>query len=227
MQPTDHVLAGAIVLISIVQAFADPDVLKGLPRLTFFKAGAATGVFLGAVVLLFWHLEERPLSGFGIGAWTGSDPLLTMSLALAWPVILILWIRIATGPIRVPLTRYYSKFRHLMPVRRADLSLAYAAGSLAGFGEEIAFRGFLLWYLQAFTGLAGALCISSVVFGVAHGYQGRAGMVFGTAAGLVLAGAYVCSGSLLLALWMHASYNVASFTLGYLLLGKDQPLRSS
>jgi hypothetical protein len=41
---------------------------------------------------------------------------------------------------------------------------------------------------------------------------------WGLGCGLVLGAAYLASGSLLLVIWMHASYNVASFTLGYRLL---------
>jgi membrane protease YdiL (CAAX protease family) len=40
-----------------------------------------------------------------------------------------------------------------MPSSRGELSPAYAAGILAGAGEEIAFRGFLLWYLAALAGV--------------------------------------------------------------------------
>jgi hypothetical protein len=47
----DHVVAGALVLISIVQAFADPAAVKRLPPLAFFKAAAATGLVMGGLVV--------------------------------------------------------------------------------------------------------------------------------------------------------------------------------
>jgi membrane protease YdiL (CAAX protease family) len=105
-----------------------------------------------------------------------------------------------------------------MPNSRREMPYAYAAGILGGTGEEIAYRGFLIWYGQAFVGLPLAVLAASLLFGLAHGYQSRFGMLFATIAGLLLAGAYLASGSLLLAVWMHASYNVASFTLGHHLL---------
>jgi membrane protease YdiL (CAAX protease family) len=109
-----------------------------------------------------------------------------------------------------------------MPRSRDEIPLAHAAGVLGGTGEEIAYRGFLIWYAQAFLGLPLAVLATSLLFGLAHGYQSKFGMLFATIAGLILAGVYLLSGSLLLAVWLHASYNVASFTLGYRLLSADR-----
>ena len=66
-----------------------------------------------------------------------------------------------------------------------------------------------------------AVLATSLVFGLAHGYQAKFGMLFATVAGLILAGAYLATESLLLAVWMHATYNLASFTLGYRLLSPN------
>lgn len=218
MERIDHVFAGAIIAVSVVQAFADPATLKQGPRLTFFKAGAATGLGIGAAVLLVWYASERPLSEFGLFSWFGPSAVITAALAAAWPVILLLAMLLCLGPFRAKAADYYRSYEHLMPQSRRELAPAYLAGSLAAFGEEIAFRGFLIWYLHAAAGSAGAVLVSSIIFGIAHGYQGKLGILFATIAGLVLGGTYVLSGSLLLVMWMHASYNVASFTLGFLLL---------
>ena len=218
MQEIDHVAAGAILLISIVQAFADPEFLKRAERMTFFKAGAATGLIMGLLVLLMWHVAERPIAGFGLFGWIDPKPLFVALAAAVWPLILaaVAWLLIKR--FRSEVANFYSGYGHLMPHSRGELPVAYATASLAGLGEEIAYRGFLIWYLAAFAGLGAAALASSVVFGIAHGYQGKLGMAFAALAGLVLAGIYLLSGSLLLVLWMHATYNIASFTLGYRLL---------
>ena len=218
----DHVAAGALVLISIFQAFADPEKVKQLPRLVFFKSGAATGLMMGALILLFWHLAGRGIGDFGLSGWIGSSPVSTAIAALLWPVLLLAIASLLAGRHREPITRFYSTYAHLMPRSRDEIPYAYAAGILGGTGEEIAYRGFLIWYAMAFIGLPLAMLGTSLIFGVAHGYQSKFGMFFASIAGLFLAAAYVASGSLLLAVWMHATYNVASFTLGYRLLG-DRP----
>lgn len=218
MHEFDHLLAAVIVIVSLVQAFADPESLRDLPRLTFFKAGAITGLVGGALVLLVWYLAGRPVADLGLFGWVGERPALTAAVAVTWALFLLVLLHLFRRRWRPAARRYYRGYSHLMPSSRGELSPAYAAGILAGAGEEIAFRGFLLWYLAALAGVPAAVLLSSIIFGVAHGYQGKAGMLFATIAGLVLAGAYLLTGSLLLLLWMHGSYNVASFTLGYRLL---------
>lgn len=219
LHPIDHVAAGALVLVSIVQAFADPAAVKQLPRLAFFKAGALTGLVMGGLTLWFWSVAGRDIGEFGLFGWRGPNPVATAVAALLWPVLLLAIARLLASRYRDPITRFYAAYAHLMPGSRAEIPYAYAAGILGGTGEEIAYRGFLIWYVAAFAGMPLAVLATSAVFGLAHGYQSKTGMVFATIAGLILTGAYLASGSLLLAVWMHATYNVASFTLGYRLLG--------
>ncbi len=228
MQEIDHIVAGAILLVSVVQAFADPEKLKHMPRTAFFKAGAATGLGMGLLVLLMWHLAGRPIEEFGLLGWFGREPLAAALAAVLWPLLLASAAWLLLTRYRSAVANFYSGYSHLMPHSRRELPLAYGTAGVAGFGEEIAYRGFLIWYLSALAGPAAALVASSLIFGLAHGYQGRMGIVFATIAGLVLASVYLLSGSLLLVLWMHASYNIASFSVGFWLLkgqaaGVDPP----
>src|SRR5918998_16575 len=204
-----------LVLVSIIQAFADPEKIKQLPRLAFFQAAAATGLAMGGLVLLFWHFAERPIGDFGLFGWVGPKPLATAAAALLWTVLLVAVASLLTSRYRDPTTRFYKSYAHPMPRWRDEIPYAYAAGIVGGIGEEIAYRGFLIWYATAIVGLPLAVLGSSLVFGLAHGYQSKFGMLFATIAGLILAGAYLATESLLLAVWMHATYNVASFSLGH------------
>lgn len=222
LHETDHIVTAALVLASAMQAFVDPAAIKQLPRLAFFKAGATTGVIMGGLVLLFWHLAGRPVADFGLLGWIGPYPLRTVFAALLWVALLVAVARLLWRRYRDPAARFYGAYAHLMPRSRDEIPFAYAAGILGGTGEEIAYRGFLIWYAQTFVGLPLAVLATSVFFGIAHGYQSRFGVLFATIAGLSLAGAYLGSGSLLLVIWMHASYNVATFTLGYRLLSPNR-----
>lgn len=212
--PIDHGLAAGLAAVSVVQAFADPEKLKTLPRAEFLKAGAATGLGMAVVTLALWWLPGRPLADFALG-WSGA-PVLSLLLGLGWAMLLIMALRVASRPaLERRVRRLYEPHRHLFPESRRELSLAYATAAAAGLGEEIAYRGFLLTYLAAFVGPAGAWLLSSLIFGIAHGYQGKAGMAFATLAGLLLGAVYLATGNLWLVIWMHAAYNVASFTMGY------------
>ena len=218
MQEIDHVVAGAILLVSVAQAFADPEILKQAPRMTFFKAGAATGLLMGSLVLWMWHVAGRPIEQFGLVGWVGPEPAPIALAAVLWALFLASAAWALLTRFRSTAARFYLGYRHLMPHSRSELPAAYGTAGLAGFGEEIAFRGFLIWYLSALAGPTAAIPASSLIFGLAHGYQGKLGMAFATMAGLILAGVYLLSASLLLVVWMHATYNIASFTVGYRLL---------
>jgi len=74
--------------------------------------------------------------------------------------------------------------------------LLVQAWTLAAFGEEMAFRGYVIRRVMDLVGttlpsLASAVAISGVLFGLAHGYQGTAGMIAAGIIGGILAAVYL------------------------------------
>jgi hypothetical protein len=104
----DHVVAGGLALISIVQAFADPNTFKQLPPLAFFKAAAATGLMMGGLVLLSWHLAGRPVGDFGLSGWIGPNPLAAALAAILWPLLLVALARLLWARYRKPAAQFYA-----------------------------------------------------------------------------------------------------------------------
>lgn len=87
----------------------------------------------------------------------------------------------------------------------------------AGVLEEVIYRGFLIFLLSSlFPGLSIYLCIliSSVLFGLAHTYQGPVGVLKTGIAGLLFALAYVCTGSLLPGILLHFIMDFAAKDIG-------------
>lgn len=84
--------------------------------------------------------------------------------------------------LRGPLERLYGRYAWLMPRSRGELAGSWATSAAVGAGEEIAYRGILLWYGAALVGPVGGLA-SSLLSGAAHGYQRRFGTVFAAAPG--------------------------------------------
>ncbi len=77
----------------------------------------------------------------------------------------------------------------------------------AGISEELAFRGFLFYYIGAHVPQVNTLekvLLTSAVFGLAHFYQGWQGVLKTGMGGLVLAAFYVLTGSVLLPVAVHA-----------------------
>ncbi|MCH8508302.1 MAG: CPBP family intramembrane metalloprotease [Phycisphaerales bacterium] len=77
----------------------------------------------------------------------------------------------------------------------------------AGLGEELAFRGFMIWYLGGFLGVWWAVVASSVLFALLHVWEGRWAVVVILWMGLVFGAMFVWSGWLYLMIVMHAVHN--------------------
>jgi len=77
----------------------------------------------------------------------------------------------------------------------------------AGIAEELAYRGFLFYYFSVYLPQMhspGIALLSSLVFGMGHLYQGWKGVVKTALVGLILAGFYLLTGSILLPIVLHA-----------------------
>jgi membrane protease YdiL (CAAX protease family) len=95
----------------------------------------------------------------------------------------------------------------LLPRTAGERRLFTVVGFTAGVCEEWLYRGFFLAVVAA---LAGGLptwalvVVAAGAFGLAHAYQGRAGIVTTGLLGGVLAAVYLQTGSLLLPVLLHA-----------------------
>jgi uncharacterized protein len=77
----------------------------------------------------------------------------------------------------------------------------------AGICEEILYRGFLIHYFFAapfHAGLLLTVIISSVIFGVAHLYQGVAGVISTAILGLIFSAVFLTTGTLVVPMILHA-----------------------
>jgi len=80
----------------------------------------------------------------------------------------------------------------------------------AGVCEEILYRGLLLATLVSLVGMWPAVAITSLIFGLGHAYQGISGIAKTGLVGLVLALLTVSSGSLYIAIVLHAVIDLTS-----------------
>lgn len=101
----------------------------------------------------------------------------------------------------------------MIPRKKAE-KLWFAFCSLtAAVGEEIVYRGFLFYLLNAVfqdTSAYVILIIASSVFGFAHIYQGLWGMLKTSLIGFMLGALYLASGSLIYGIILHFIIDFAS-----------------
>ncbi len=93
--------------------------------------------------------------------------------------------------------------RQLLPRTGRERGVFALLSVAAGTAEEVAYRGYAIPVLIPLVGVGGAVALSSVAFGVVHGYQGALGMARTAVMGAVLGWGFLASGSLWPAVLAH------------------------
>lgn len=186
-------------------------------------------------------LASRPLpprQRYFVSAVVQVSLFTLLSLVIGWQNDVVLFARVAPPPIAVAMgglflaiaipfgwTRWVKAVRErkkvvalFMPINSRERALWVAAAAMAGFGEEITWRGVQTTLLTRLTGdLYVAIALAIVMFSIAHAIQGWKSVgviaVFSTAFhGLVL-----LSGSLYVGMVVHFLYDlVAGLSYGHL-----------
>ena len=174
-----------------------------------------------------WLLRRRPLETLGFGApgwtWWATVVLAIFIAGLTWDTLRQL------SPERIDRTR--TRWRTetpFMPATRGEVARYSVLALSAGFGEEVAFRGFLIAYLGAFFGLewpgvALAIGLPAAFFGVSHAYRGVRGVIGATAGALCLGFIVVETGSLWPAILFHAVWDLLMGLPGLRLMNAPTP----
>lgn len=159
-------------------------------------------------------LGQAPWTEF---AW--SPGLLVLAIAATVPLIAGLALFGTYGP------GWFRELESLvqpaveMLFRGRGRGVVILASLLAGFGEELLFRGVLQAWLTEPVGAWSALVAAAVLFGLVHAVS-RAYFVVATVMGLYLGVLYLVSGSLLLVCLVHALYDW--FAIEYVLRARAE-----
>ena len=204
------------------------------------KPGARTRDYKETIAWLWF------LSVIAMGVWIYNDRLLAdigLGFSLSWPVWISLFLIVLAA---IFLIFQYRSIRHDKKQRqslRDKLSNVDASEYLprteqevrwfvlvsisAGICEELLFRGFLMWYFNVFSVTSLAVVLSSILFGMAHSYQGWKGGLRAGVVGLVLALSYVLLGSLWIPILLHIVGDIHSGMLGWLAFEEDKQVESA
>jgi len=174
-------------------------------------------------VLALWIVRARPWSALWLGAvvpwrpWRLSIGISAAAIAIAFLVLQARKVQKAlTRPKAVARLRKQFEFASaLAPETSGERRGFWLLSITAGICEEILFRGFLMWLIAAWTNLAVAVVISSVLFGCMHIYLGATHVLKAAMVGLALAIIVVASGSLWPAIVIHAAMDLSSGEISF------------
>ena len=113
--------------------------------------------------------------------------------------------------VRDKLLKAFRTLDFILPVTREERAWFALVSITAGICEEILYRGFLIRYLSEspwHAGIRYAMAVSSLAFGMAHGYQGLKGIAGTAIIGAVMAVVFIITGSLWLPIALHAAFDL-------------------
>ncbi|RMH30507.1 MAG: CPBP family intramembrane metalloprotease [Planctomycetota bacterium] len=177
-------------------------VIPALALVIMSAAGAPAGAPIVVAVSAVAALVSSRLTGRGVGSLGLARPKSLWKTAVAGAVagvaiLVVVFIGVGQAlawafDAQADLSAFES-----LPGNPALLAqLLVISWTTAAFGEEIVFRGFLIDRLTRLFGkgrggVAAAVGVQAVLFGVGHAYQGAVGMILTGAVGLAMAAAFL------------------------------------
>lgn len=192
---------------------ADPDVPRPMAE-RFLPTIAMMGIPL-LVLALDWLAAGRSTAALGlavpipfrgqIGFAIAGILILGMLLAplLPWP---------KNDPEKRAAGHARLKKAGLAPETPLEMAFVVQLAFLIGCGAEILYRAFLLWVFTPFTGVAGAVVIAALAYGIGHGFAKWREALGAVASAFVFTIAYVLTGSLW---WLMAIHTFLPLYAGW------------
>jgi len=193
---------------------------SGRARFWLYSAWTVEEWTLAASVVALWLYKGRAWRALRLTAPDGWRLWASMSLVLALAITLAAATLKVARIKRKKRVKVQGHVEGLAPHTRSELGLWAVLSVSAGFSEELIFRGYLIWAFQPALGLWGAAALSVAGFAVAHGYQGKKGVLATGIVGCLLTLLVVVFGSLWPAVVIHALVDLQQGLVAWLVLGK-------
>ncbi len=209
----DHLIVALILLVLPLRAWwgmralnaAAADAVPMLRRRLWQRGMLMQWLLTAAIAWGWWSEHRSPVSLSLVLRPTMGLVGVLVGLATIVSLVVRQRARIAREPeLQASVRQQLAPVARLMPHNDAEFAGFAALAVTAGVCEEVMFRGFLTWYLGHFLPLPFAALLQAVLFGLAHLYQGRAGIVKTGLVGAFFTGIVWVSGSLVPAMLIHA-----------------------
>ena len=228
--PSNLRLLDFILMAILLVALPAWEYFVGAPRLrksleagTFDQVRTYVRAFirlwaLTLVLAIDWWTAGRDPKALGLVVHIDTR-LMVSTLLIVVVVVLFIWqyfkIRRSTEERKRKIAEKNVRVFEIAPSDSRQLLYFVGLSVTAGVTEELLYRGFLIWSLTAYMQLVPAAVLASVLFGVAHAYQGPSGILKTGGVGLIMAILYIGSGTLWLPIILHAFVDVHNGALIY------------
>jgi membrane protease YdiL (CAAX protease family) len=199
--------------------------VSSMERLALYASTIAFQWF--AVAIVAWRTWAQGFTAFQLGLVVHDrNRIVIASIVGAATIATLQWLnlrRVGKIPVesRGPLQAIAER---ILPQSTMELLSYLALAITAGLCEEFLYRGFAMAAL-AHAGLQAwaAVLISSILFGLAHSYQGRGGVVTTLIIGTILGSSRITYDCLVPAVFWHSAVDLVAGTAGPRYLRRKPP----
>lgn len=189
---------------------------------------ALSGIAL-AWIGLRWLMWLQKLRWIDLGFQRPRSWMRTIAYSIVGTVFLHILISLILAPLVINLTKkpintsQFDLLRGNVPALIIGLGIVW---TLAAFGEEMVFRGYIMHTLarpfkHKSLGWVIAVVMTSILFGLGHSYQGMTGIILTGAVGMIYALAFFASGkNLWVPILIHGLYDTSAFLIIFFNLDK-------
>lgn len=189
-------------------------------RINAYRVILAEEWLMTAVVAIAWLVLNRGAESLGLIAQTTLPALIGYGVTVLFIALLLLQAR-SIGrdeEKRRQVREAFGDLIALMPRNSKEKALFGPVAITAGICEEFLYRGFLLSYLAAWLPTSApwlVVVLGGVLFGLAHLYQGPAGILKTGGIGILMGGLYWLTGSIWASVVLHAFIDLNSGWIGW------------
>jgi len=181
-------------------------------RVKFYKGVLVFHWPLTIGLLAWWLLSGNSLESVGLIPAADGRHWITIGVGVLVILVQVIYLEIVSrnADKLTEVKNQIGDLANLAPQTPREDRLFDMVSITAGVCEEILYRGLLLATLVSLVGTWPAVAITSLIFGLGHAYQGISGIAKTGMVGLVLALFTVFSGSLYIAIVLHAVIDLTS-----------------
>jgi len=191
---------------TLVQRYQRTILLMGIP-LAFLAAD--------------WLCSQRDTAALGLGIPVPLRGEIGLAVAIVALISVTVWPQ--TKGKDNDDTRAQMKQAGMMIGTPGEFGIFLPVTVFVGCGAEILFRGFLLWAFAPFVGIAGAVVVAALAYGVGHGSVSRKQLAGSVLSAFLFTIAYAVSGSLWWLMLIHTGLMLHGGWRGYRLARVQPP----